>query len=186
MTTVRFSEALTYAYTIHAAQIRKGSNVPYISHLLAVSALVIENGGTEDQAIAALLHDAVEDQGGLDRADDIARQFGPEVRDMVLACTDAVTEPKPDWHIRKRTYVARLAAKSTAALLVTLADKTHNAQTITDDRARVGEAVWDRFSQPKADTLWYYKALAEGLAKLLPRTLSNRLSVLVKGMIMHA
>jgi (p)ppGpp synthase/HD superfamily hydrolase len=173
--------ALAYANTLHADQTRKGSGIPYISHLLSVAALTLENGGDEDQAIGALLHDAVEDQGGLARADDIEQRFGRRVRDIVLACSDAVTDPKPDWTTRKTAYIADIAAKHPDAILVTLADKVHNAQCITDDFGRVGAAVWDRFSEPRDRVIWYYGALGDALAARHPGALSDRLLRLVTG-----
>lgn len=181
MTTHRFGVALAYANTLHASQTRKGSDVPYIAHLLAVASLTLENGGDEDQAIGALLHDAVEDQGGMARADDIGARFGDRVRDIVLACTDAVVVPKPDWATRKRAYIAGIATKHADAVLVTLADKVHNAQSITDDFDRVGPVVWTRFSQPRTDTIWYYSELARALALRHPGALSHRLLRLVAG-----
>lgn len=176
MPTPRYGEALAYANRLHAGQRRKGSDIPYISHLLAVSSLVWELGGNEDMAIAGLLHDAAEDQGGLARAGEITGLFGPDVARMVLDCTDAVTEPKPDWKTRKAAYIAAIATKPEDSLTVTLADKIHNAQAISDDRLRVGEAVWQRFSQPKAEIVWYYTGLAEALCRRLPGAGAERLS----------
>lgn len=182
MRTDRLGEALALAHDLHATQRRKGSDIPYLSHLMAVSALVMENGGDEDQAIAALLHDAVEDQGGPETAEMIRARFGDRVAAIVLACTDSVAEPKPDWATRKRAYIAGIATKPADAILVTLADKVHNAQAITDDRARVGEAVWDRFTASRDEVLWYYRSLHAALAARLPGVLADRLGVLVAGL----
>lgn len=181
MPTPRFGEALAYANELHAEQTRKGTDIPYISHLMAVSALVWELGGDEDMAIAGLLHDAVEDQGGPERAAEIEAKFGVRVARMVLDCTDAVTIPKPDWKTRKQAYVDAIARKAEDSLTVTLADKIHNAQAITDDRVRVGEAVWLRFSQPRAEVVWYYQALAQAIGQRLPGAGAQRLQDMAAG-----
>lgn len=160
MLSSRFEEALTYAFRLHKGQVRKGSGVPYLSHLLAVAALVLEYGGDEDQAIAALLHDAVEDQGGLPTLDDIRSRFGARVAGMVEACSDSFETPKPPWRERKERYIARLPEKLPDARLVSLADKVHNARTILADHARMGEEIWGRFKGGKDGTLWYYRELA--------------------------
>lgn len=164
MYTDRFDEALAYASRLHRAQVRKGSGIPYVSHLLGVASLAIEAGANEDQAIAALLHDAVEDQGGLPRLAEIRARFGDEVAQIVADCTDADTEPKPPWRARKEAYLAGLAHKPAASLLVSLADKTHNAGAIVADLAVHGPAVWDRFTGARDGSLWYYRALADAFA----------------------
>ncbi len=146
MLTSRYDEALCYAHELHRAQTRKGTSIPYISHLMTVSALVLEHGGDEDQAIAALLHDAAEDQGGADTLDDVRRRFGGAVADIVSDCTDAWTEPKPEWRPRKEAYLALLPAKPSKSLLVSLADKTHNAEAILFDYLNLGDALWSRFN----------------------------------------
>lgn len=175
----RFGSALSFAENAHRNQTRKGTTIPYVAHLLAVAALVLEQGGDEDQAIAALLHDAVEDQGGLQMAERIRRLFGDRVADMVLACTDSVVIPKPSWRARKEAYVAGIAAKPAGALLVVLADKTHNATAIAEDRRVIGDAIWDRFTGGREGTLWYYRALAGALAARMPGPLSDRLARVV-------
>ena len=157
--TDRFDAALAYASRLHRSQIRKGSGVPYVSHLLAVAAIALENGADEDQAIAALLHDAVEDQGGLARLDEIRALYGDDVAQIVADCTDAHDEPKPEWRPRKEAYIASLAHKPARSLAVSLADKTHNASAINADLRAVGEAVWERFTGGKSGSLWYYRAL---------------------------
>jgi (p)ppGpp synthase/HD superfamily hydrolase len=144
--TTRFDEALAYASRLHRAQVRKGSGIPYISHLLGVAALALEHGANEDEAIAALLHDAVEDQGGLARLDDIRARFGDQVAQIVADCTDSHAEPKPAWRPRKEAYLASLAHKAAASLAVSLADKTHNAAAINADLYEVGSDVWPRFT----------------------------------------
>ncbi|TCL58309.1 GTP pyrophosphokinase [Hydrogenispora ethanolica] len=155
-----FDQALVYASQIHRTQHRKGSGIPYFSHLMAVAALVLENGGSETEAIAALLHDAVEDQGGMARLDEIRRLFGPAVAEVVAGCTDAWGEPKPAWEERKRRYLEHLPQAAPATLLVSSADKLHNARTILEDYRQFGETLWPRFSHGKPGILWYYRALA--------------------------
>ncbi len=160
--TSRFQDALTYTSRIHAAQVRKGSRVPYISHLLAVASLVIEAGGDEDQAIAALLHDAVEDQPrGGKTVKEIRRKFGERVLEIVLACTDAMTHPKRPWIDRKREYIARARTHSPDARLVSVADKLHNTRSILADHRRMGDKIFDRFSASREEVLWYYRSLAD-------------------------
>ncbi|MFZ6029658.1 MAG: HD domain-containing protein [Chloroflexota bacterium] len=161
MLSSRFEEALTYAFQLHQGQARKGSGVPYVSHLLAVTALVLEYGGDEDQAIAALLHDAVEDQGGLPVLAQIRDRFGECVADIVAACSDSFETPKPPWRARKERYLAHLPEKLPAARLVSLADKVHNARTILADYGRIGEEIWGHFKGGKDGTLWYYQALVD-------------------------
>lgn len=157
----RFSTALAFASEIHLVQRRKGTDIPYIGHLLAVASLVIEAGGDENAAIAALLHDAVEDQGGRSMLDRIRDRYGDEVAYIVEACTDAETIPKPPWRARKEAYVAAIPHKSEKALLVSLADKVHNASAILSDYSQIGEQLWLRFSGGREGTLWYYRALAD-------------------------
>ncbi len=180
--TERYDDALLLAAELHRAQVRKGSGVPYLSHLLSVSALVMEYGGDEDQAIAALLHDAAEDQGGAAALETIRQKFGDDVRDIVADCTDTVEDPKPAWRPRKEAYIAGLAAKRPRSLLVSLADKTHNATTILHDHRVSGEALWDRFTGGRDGTLWYYRALADRFAELLPGALADRFQEIVAAM----
>lgn len=157
----RFDDALAYTSRLHREQQRKGTTIPYVSHLLAVAAIAIENGADEDQAIAALLHDAVEDQGGLAQLEAIKGRYGPDVAAMVADCTDCHEDPKPDWRPRKEAYIASLAGKPVRSLAVSLADKTHNASAINADLRAHGSAVWERFTGRKDGTLWYYRTLAE-------------------------
>lgn len=178
--TERYDDALRYAHELHRDQTRKDRSTPYIAHLLAVSALVIEAGGTEDQAIAALLHDAAEDQGGEATLGAIHRRFGPAVAAMVADCSDTLEQNKSDWWPRKRAYIDSLAGKQEASLLVSLADKTHNAESIRMDRDRVGETVWDRFAVGRDGTRWYYRQLADFFARRLPGPLSVRLTRAVR------
>jgi GTP pyrophosphokinase len=159
--TARFEEALAFAARLHAAQLRKGSSVPYVAHLLGVASLALEYGADEDQAIAALLHDAVEDQGGAATREEIRRRFGAEVARIVDDCSDTDVVPKPPWRARKEAYLAHLPTASPGARLVSAADKLHNARSLVADYRRVGEALWSRFSGGKEGTLWYYRALVE-------------------------
>jgi hypothetical protein len=136
--TARFDQAFHYARQLHQNQVRKGTAIPYISHLMAVSAFVVEHGGDENQAIAGLLHDAAEDQGGAETLAEIRAIFGDAVAEIVADCTDAWTEPKPPWRARKEAYLNDLVHKPPASLLVALADKTHNAEAILFDIAHWG------------------------------------------------
>ncbi|MFO6447970.1 HD domain-containing protein [Erythrobacter sp. NE805] len=172
--TQRFDDALAYASRLHRHQTRKGNGIPYISHLLAVAAIALENGADEDQAIAALLHDAVEDQGGLPRLEEIRRRYGDDVAAMVADCTDSHEEPKPAWHPRKEAYIASLAHKPARSLAVSLADKTHNAAAINADLRAHGAAVWSRFTGGKGGTLWYYRALANAFRAHAPGIAAER------------
>lgn len=157
--TERFDDALVFASRLHATQVRKGTTVPYLSHLLGVASLVLEAGGDEDEAIAGLLHDAVEDQGGQPTLEAIRRRFGDRVAAIVEACTDADTIPKPPWRKRKEWYVAHIARAEPDARRVSSADKLYNARAILLDYRTLGEPLWSRFSGGKDGTLWYYRAL---------------------------
>ena len=164
--TSRFEDALVFAAELHREQRRKGSNVPYVSHLLAVSSLVIEHGGDEDQAIAALLHDAIEDQGGPKARARILRRFGERVTRIVDGCTDSQADPKPPWRARKEAFIAGIGQKSPSVLLVCAADKLHNARCILSDYRDLGEKVWQRFvGGGREGTLWYYRELANALVQ---------------------
>lgn len=172
--TKRFDDALAYASQLHRTQTRKGSGIPYVSHLLAVAAIALENGADEDQAIAALLHDAVEDQGGPARLEEIRARYGDAVAQIVADCTDSHEEPKPAWHPRKAAYIASLAHKPQRSLAVSLADKTHNAAAINGDLRAHGEAVWSRFTGGKGGTLWYYRALTNAFRAHAPGIAAER------------
>ena len=154
----RFEAALPFAAGLHRDQVRKGTNTPYVSHLLGVAAIVLEHGGNEDEAIAALLHDAVEDQGGPPTLRAIHDRFGGAVAAIVAGCTDTDLVPKPPWRPRKEAYVAHVASASPSVRLVSAADKLHNARTILADYRRHGDAVWERFSGGKEGSLWHYRA----------------------------
>lgn len=161
----KFIKALEYAARVHARQIRKKTERPYIGHLLGVSSIVIEYGGDEEMAIAALLHDAVEDQGGLPRLREIRRKFGKRVAHIVDGCTDAYVEPKPPWLERKRAYVRRVGSESEDVRLVSAADKFSNVRETVHDLRVQGEVVFERFAGKKEGTLWYYRALVEEFRK---------------------
>jgi (p)ppGpp synthase/HD superfamily hydrolase len=175
MLSQRFDAALVFASELHRMQLRKGTSIPYISHLLAVAALVIEHGGDEDQAIAGLLHDAVEDCGGEPTLHEVEKRFGAAVAKVVADCTDSWVEPKPPWRERKEAYLAILPDKSLQSLLVSLADKTHNARAILSDLREVGNDIWNRFNGERDGTLWYYSSLSNVFCSRVPGSLSDEL-----------
>ena len=181
MLTERFDKAFRFAHRLHRDQTRKGTPIPYISHLMTVAALVVEHGGNEDQAIAGLLHDAVEDQGGAETLAKIRTWFGDAVAAIVSDWTGAWTEPKPPWRARKEAYLAAFPGKPAQSLLVSLADKTHNAEAILFDYRVLGDSLWDRFNGGADGTRWYYNALAEVFSDTMPGRLSDRLSRAVAG-----
>lgn len=180
MLTDRFDEALAYASRLHRAQLRKGTAIPYVAHLLGVASIALEAGADEDQAIAALLHDAVEDQGGAPTLAAIRARFGGGVAQIVADCTDSDVEPKPPWRARKQAYIAGLAGKPARSLLVSLADKTHNAAAILADVAAHGSVVWDRFSAPQDEVIGYYQALAAAFSEHAPGAAADRFAGLVE------
>jgi len=155
----KYKEALIYAFKLHQKQKRKGTSIPYFFHLVSVSSLVIENGGNTDEAIAGLLHDAVEDQGGTKTLIYIKKKFGNKVAKIVDDCTDAIVIPKPPWYARKKLYLSKLKDKSQSSLLVSICDKYHNISSIIDDHERVGKKIWNRFNAKPKDIYWYYNSL---------------------------
>jgi (p)ppGpp synthase/HD superfamily hydrolase len=162
MLTQRFAQGLELAVRAHDGQVRKGTRIPYIAHPMGVASIALEYGADEDQAIAALLHDAVED-GGAHFEQEIRERFGARVADMVMGCTDGVPDAagqKPPWKQRKERYLAHLEQADAQTLLVSGSDKLHNARAILADLHTVGEAVFDRFTASKEQTLWYYTSLA--------------------------
>lgn len=161
----QFDRAFRFASELHHAQQRKGSGVPYINHLMGVAALVGEAGGSEDQVIAALLHDAVEDQGGAPILEKIRERFGGAVAEIVAACTDAQTTPRPPWRQRKEAYIAHLAHAPEAALLVSAADKLYNCRAIIQDLRQQGRRAFERFTAGREGVLWYYQALVEAFVR---------------------
>jgi (p)ppGpp synthase/HD superfamily hydrolase len=159
-----FERALVFATRLHAYQRRKGTTTPYIAHLLAVASIVLENGGNEHEAIAALLHDAIEDQGCT--PEELRQHFGETVAAIVVGCTDTLitvdtSDRKASWRARKEAYIAHIRGASPSIRLVSAADKLHNARSLLYDYRRVGEALWQRFNAGKAGVLWYYRSLVE-------------------------
>ena len=152
----RFTEALCWAHQFHAEQLRKSSGVPYVSHVLAVASLVIENGASEDEAIAALLHDAAEDCGGRQTLERIRDHFGSPVADIVLGCSDTIESPKPPWRQRKESHLIQLATAQPSIQLVSIADKLHNLRTTLHEYAVHGEQFWSHFHGGREGTLWYF------------------------------
>ena len=164
--TPMFAEALAYAYEKHKDQVRKGGDTPYLGHLLTVAGFVIDADGTEAQAIAALLHDAAEDQGGEPTLAEIRQKFGDDVADIVDECSDTVEIPKPPWRDRKQRYVDHLSEASDGAILVSLADKLHNAHAILRDFRADGSELWQRFNvKDPQQHLWYYRSLLDVYSK---------------------
>lgn len=175
----RFEDALVLAAQMHSNQVRKGTTIPYISHLLAVASIALQYGANEDEAIAALLHDAAEDQGGEPILNEIRQRFGDAVAEIVEGCTDSWTTPKPPWRQRKEAYIAHVREASASVCLVAAADKLHNAQTILSDYRALGDSLWSRFSGGKDGTLWYYCSLVEALHSGGPRLLVEELARVV-------
>ncbi len=163
----RFCTAFALAFRLHRGQDRKraedeqdGPGIPYLAHLMSVAALVLEHGGDEDEAIAGLLHDGPEDQGGQQTLDDIRRQFGHRVADVVEACSDTFETPKPNWRSRKERYLDHLRkTTSPSVFLVSMADKVHNLRSILEDYRHIGDRLWERFTGRRDGTLWYYGEL---------------------------
>ena len=175
----RFESALLYATQLHRFQERKGSCLPYVTHLLGVAAIVGESGGTEDEVIAALLHDAPEDQGGRERLEDIRIRFGEEVATIVEGCTDTFETKKPEWRRRKEEYIEHVVRADESVRLVSAADKLHNARAILADLRSSGEKVWERFTGGKDGTLWYYRALVSVYREAGPNPIVEELDRVV-------
>lgn len=173
--TERFEKALVHAARLHRDQRRKGHGIPYISHLLAVCALTVEHGGDEDEAIAALLHDAIEDQGGPIARTGILREFGPRVTAIVDGCTDSVGAPKAPWRARKEEHIRHLRHASRSVRLVVACDKLHNARTLVLDYRIMGEDLWPRFRGGREGTLWYYRAISDLLHEAEVNPLTDEL-----------
>jgi (p)ppGpp synthase/HD superfamily hydrolase len=173
----RLEAALVHAATLHQEQRRKGTDVPYITHLVSVAALVAEAGGDEDQVIAALLHDALEDQPERTGFEDLEGRYGARVAGIVRACSDAEARPKPPWRERKERYLEHLRTVSAEVLIVSCADKLHNARTIVADLRVLGDALWARFKGGREGTLWYYREVSRALgARGAPAGLLERLT----------
>lgn len=162
----RLVDAFAYAVQLHARHARKSTTIPYLTHLMSVCSLVLEDGGDEDQAVAALLHDGPEDQGGQAVLDEIRRRFGDEVANLVDGLTDTLKSPKPKWRPRKKAYLVRLEKEPISVLRVSLADKLHNLRSIATD----GDAVWARFNAGKADQSWYFRELLAVFEQRLPNS----------------
>ena len=177
----RFDDALLHALRLHRKQQRKGNNVPYAAHLLGTAGLVLDFGGDEAQAMAALLHDAAEDHGGRPRLAKIRKRFGADVARMVEDCTDTLEKVKPEWRPRKEAYIASLPGKRARSLLVSAADKLDNARAIVADLRAHGVGTLDRFSG-KRDTVWYFRELVEVFGKLGVGPVADELAVAVKEM----
>lgn len=177
--TPRFIGALAYATLKHETQVRKGSDVPYLSHLLGVCGIALDHGANEDEAIAALLHDAVEDQGGRPTSEEIGRLFGAEVRRIVEGCTDADVKPKPPWRARKEKYIAHVRHADKSVRLVSSSDKLHNARSLLQDFRQIGDALWPRFTGGKDGTLWYYRSLVTAFREAGSTPLIEELDIVV-------
>lgn len=179
----RVDRALVLSSELHRDQVRKGkgSKVPYVSHLWSVAGLVAEQGGSEDEVIAALLHDAAEDQGGQATVDLIRREFGDVVAGIVLACTDTLETPKPPWKERKTGYLAHLEDADESALRVSLADKIHNARTLLMEVREKRSAAFDLFKGGKDGTLWYYQSLVDLYRRRMPGAWAEELARTVEG-----
>lgn len=175
----RFLKAFLFAAEKHRGQRRKTTTIPYIAHLIGVTSLVLEAGGDEDLAIAALLHDVVEDCGGEKMLKEVRRRFGSRVAKIVDGCTDAYVMPKPEWRERKETYIHRLQSENADTRLVSAADKLNNVRSILSDYRDIGESVWSRFSGGREGTLWYYRTLRDEFMRDKPNriTLDLRLAV---------
>jgi GTP pyrophosphokinase len=171
----RFDQGFLLAAELHRRHWRKGTSIPYLSHLLGVASLVLEHGGDEDEAIAALFHDAVEDQGGPPTLARIRAEFGDRIAGIVAGCTDADVDPKPPWRPRKEAYLAHLEVVDESTRLVSAADKLHNARAILADYRAMGERLWDRFTADRNGVLWYYRTLVEIFTRRGPRALAEEL-----------
>lgn len=175
----RFLRAFVFAAEKHKRQTRKASSIPYIGHLMGVASLVLEAGGDENLAIAALLHDVVEDCGGAPMLKQVGRRFGPRVAKVVDGCTDAYSEPKPPWRERKEKYIARLRHEDKDTRLVSAADKLNNVRSIISDYRAVGESVWSRFKGGREGTLWYYRTLRDEFLRDEPNRITRDLALAV-------
>ena len=176
----RFLRAFLFAAEKHRGQTRKASTIPYIAHLMGVASLVLEAGGDEDLAIAALLHDVVEDCGGERMLKEVQRRFGKRVAEIVDGCTDAYVIPKPAWQERKENYIRRLKTESTDTRLVSAADKLNNVRSILSDYRAIGESVWSRFNGGRDGTLWYYRTLRDEFLRQEPNRITRDLDLAVR------
>jgi (p)ppGpp synthase/HD superfamily hydrolase len=179
--TSRFDDALIYARAAHDAQVRKGTGAPYFGHLMGVASIVLDDGGSEDEAIAALLHDAAEDQGGRPRLEDIRVRFGDAVAAIVEDCTDSWSEPKEPWLERKQAYIQHARTLGGPSLRVSAADKVHNAYAILRDLRTLGERAWERFNATPDDVLAYYESLVRAYREAGGGALVDELDRIVRG-----
>jgi (p)ppGpp synthase/HD superfamily hydrolase len=177
----KFDDAFRYAHELHATQARKGTGTPYIGHLMGVASIVLDDGGSEDEAIGGLLHDAAEDRGGRERLDDIRTRFGDAVAKIVEDCTDSWETPKRPWMERKQAYVAHARTLSPSSLRVSAADKVHNAYAILRDLRNDGEDVWTRFNASSDDILTYYEGLVRSFREAGGSRLVDELDRIVRG-----
>lgn len=175
----RFEQALVFAARLHADQVREGTAIPYVAHLLGVASIALEHGATEEEAIAALLHDAVEKRGGTAALEEIRRQFGDTITEIVRGCSDSLDIPKPPWLERKRTYLAYLRGVSPSVRLVVASDKLHNARAILRDYHVMGETIWRRFSAGRDEVLWYHRSLVDVFRSAGPSPLAEELDRVV-------
>lgn len=176
----RFRNAFLFAAEKHAGQARKASTIPYISHLIGVASLVLEAGGDEDLAIAALLHDVVEDCGGAPMLKEVRRRFGKRVAKVVDGCTDTDIDPKPPWRERKENYLRHLRQADRDTRLVSAADKLHNVRSILADYRDDGESIWARFNGGREGTLWYYRVLLDEFLRSKPNRITRDFKLAVK------
>jgi (p)ppGpp synthase/HD superfamily hydrolase len=163
----KYKKAIDYAFALHSNQYRKGTTIPYFTHLVSVSNNVIENGGNTDEAIAGLLHDAVEDQGGEKTLKLIRKRFGNKVAKIVEECSDTKITPKPPWLERKKKYLSGMKKSTQSSLFVSLCDKLHNATCIVNDYQRIGRTLWKRFNASPKQMYWYYNSLYINFTKHL-------------------
>jgi len=177
----RFDEAFRYAHEAHEGQRRKSTDVPYLGHLMGVASIVLDDGGNEDEAIAALLHDTAEDQGGRARLDDIRRRFGDAVATIVEDCTDSWAQPKEPWMDRKRRYIEHARTLTPSSLRVSAADKIHNAYAILRDLRNTGERTWTRFNAGADDVISYYQSLVRAFRDAGGGPLVDELERIVRG-----
>jgi (p)ppGpp synthase/HD superfamily hydrolase len=182
----RFLKGVLFAAEKHAGQTRKTTTIPYIAHLMGVASLVLEFGGDEDMAIAALLHDVVEDCGGAPMLKEVRRRFGSRVAKIVDGCTDSDIDPKPPWRGRKETYLRHLKSADAETRLVSAADKLNNARSILSDYREVGESIWERFNGGREGTLWYYRALVQEFGRGRPNRIMRELELAVEELEMRA
>ncbi|MDG2149708.1 MAG: HD domain-containing protein [Planctomycetota bacterium] len=177
----KLREAASFAIDLHREQTRKGGGgIPYVTHLFAVASLVGEDGGSEDEVIAALLHDGPEDQGGEETLQMIRGRFGENVAEIVLGCTDTLEDPKPAWRPRKEAFIAQMEGQTPSVMRVSCADKLHNARCTLSDLREQGSSIWALFSGKRDDTLWYYKSLVDVYDRRFDSPLKRALAEVVQ------